>query len=88
MLEVRDLDVAYGAAPALWGTSLRLAAGELVCVLGPNGAGKTTLINAIAGLHPARGGHIVMEGRDPRCRRIASAARHRDRAQAGVSSPA
>ncbi|HEY5863857.1 MAG TPA: ABC transporter ATP-binding protein [Casimicrobiaceae bacterium] len=64
MLEVRDLDVAYGAAPALWGTSLRLAAGELVCVLGPNGAGKTTLINAIAGLHPARGGHIVMEGRD------------------------
>jgi len=64
MLEVRDLDVAYGAAPALWGTSLRLAAGELVCVLGPNGAGKTTLINAIAGLHPARGGRIVMEGRD------------------------
>ena len=64
MLEVLDLDVAYGAAPALWGTSLRLAAGELVCVLGPNGAGKTTLINAIAGLHPARGGRIVMEGRD------------------------
>ena len=62
MLEVRDLDVAYGAAPALWGTSLRLAAGELVCVLGPNGAGKTTLINAIAGLHPARGGRIVLIG--------------------------
>ena len=64
MLEVRDLDVAYGAAPALWDVSLRLAAGELVCVLGPNGAGKTTLINAIAGLHPARGGRIVMDGRD------------------------
>jgi len=64
MLEVRDLDVAYGRAPALWGASLVLDAGELVCVVGPNGAGKTTLINAIAGLHPARGGRIVMEGRD------------------------
>ena len=64
MLEVRDLDVAYGAAPALWSASLTLAAGELVCVVGPNSAGKTTLINAIAGLHPVRGGRIVMEGRD------------------------
>ena len=55
MLEVRDLQVAYGAAPALWGVSLRVAEGELLCVVGPNGAGKTTLINAIAGLHRARG---------------------------------
>ena len=51
MLEVRDLQVAYGAAPALWDVSLRVGRGELVCVVGPNGAGKTTLINAIAGLH-------------------------------------
>ena len=47
MLEVRDLHVAYGAAPALWGVTLRVAEGELLCVVGPNGAGKTTLINAI-----------------------------------------
>jgi branched-chain amino acid transport system ATP-binding protein len=64
MLEVRDLRVYYGAAPALWGVSLGIAAGELVCVVGPNGAGKTTLINAIAGLNPVRGGSIVMEGQD------------------------
>jgi branched-chain amino acid transport system ATP-binding protein len=54
MLEVRDLHVAYGAAPALWGVSLDLLAGELLCVVGPNGAGKTTLIATLAGLLRAR----------------------------------
>ena len=64
MLEVRHLSAGYGAAPALWDVSLSIAQGELVCVVGPNGAGKTTLVNAIAGLNRARGGSIVMEGRD------------------------
>ncbi|MBP7566646.1 MAG: ABC transporter ATP-binding protein [Burkholderiaceae bacterium] len=64
MLEVRDLQVRYGQAQALWGVSLDVAAGELVCVVGPNGAGKTTLINAIAGLNPVHAGRLVFEGRD------------------------
>lgn len=64
MLEVRDLEVAYGAAPALWGVSLDVRRGELVCVVGPNGAGKTTLINTIAGLHRARSGRFAIDGRD------------------------
>jgi branched-chain amino acid transport system ATP-binding protein len=64
MLEVRDLKVAYGAAPALWGVTLSLRAGELLSVVGPNGAGKTTLVNTLAGILRARGGHIVFEGRD------------------------
>ena len=64
MLEVRDLKVAYGAAPALWGVSLEVRRGELACVVGPNGAGKTTLINTIAGLQRARSGRLVIEGRE------------------------
>jgi branched-chain amino acid transport system ATP-binding protein len=64
MLEVRDLEVDYGAAPAVSRLSLSLAAGELVCVVGPNGAGKSTLINALAGLHRASAGSITMDGRD------------------------
>jgi branched-chain amino acid transport system ATP-binding protein len=64
MLEVHDLQVAYGAAPALWGVSLALNKGELLCVVGPNGSGKTTLINTLAGVLRARGGRIVFEGRD------------------------
>jgi len=64
MLEVRDLQVAYGAAPALWGVSLEVRAGELLCVVGPNGAGKTTLINTIAGILRARAGTLRFEGQD------------------------
>jgi branched-chain amino acid transport system ATP-binding protein len=64
MLEVDDLRVDYGAAPALRHVSLAIGTGELVCVVGPNGAGKTTLINAIAGLRRARSGRITMGGRD------------------------
>jgi branched-chain amino acid transport system ATP-binding protein len=64
MLEVRDLQVAYGAAPALWGVSIEVRERELLCVVGPNGAGKTTLINTIAGIQRARGGRLVLDGRD------------------------
>jgi branched-chain amino acid transport system ATP-binding protein len=64
MLDVRDLRVDYGIAPALWSVSLAIGAGELVCVVGPNGAGKTTLINALAGLHPAKSGRITLDGCD------------------------
>ena len=64
MLEVQDLQVAYGAAPALWGVTLELRTGELLCVVGPNSAGKTTLINTLAGILRARAGRIVFEGRD------------------------
>ena len=51
MLQVDQIQVNYGAAPALWDVSLHVEPGELVSVIGPNGAGKTTLINAIMGLN-------------------------------------
>src|SRR5512141_3182562 len=64
MLELDRIQVAYGAATALWDVSIRIAAGELVCVVGPNGAGKTTLINAIAGLNRIGAGELRMDGRN------------------------
>ncbi len=63
MLELDRVQVAYGAATALWDVSLRIGEGELVCVVGPNGAGKTTLINAIAGLNRVAAGTLAMDGR-------------------------
>jgi branched-chain amino acid transport system ATP-binding protein len=62
MLQIEQIQVNYGAAPALWDVSLQVNAGELVSVIGPNGAGKTTLINAIMGLSPLKSGRIVWEG--------------------------
>jgi branched-chain amino acid transport system ATP-binding protein len=64
MLRLTDVEVAYGAAPALWGVSMHVQRGELLSVVGPNSAGKSTLINAIAGLQPVRGGTIELNGRD------------------------
>jgi branched-chain amino acid transport system ATP-binding protein len=64
MLEVNQISVNYGAAPALWDVSLNCGDKELVCVVGPNGAGKTTLINAVAGLHGVKSGTLVYGGRD------------------------
>src|SRR5204862_3416005 len=62
LLEVRNLRVSYGAAPAVVDASLDVEAGGLAVIVGPNGAGKTTLINAIAGLHPAEAGALRIAG--------------------------
>jgi branched-chain amino acid transport system ATP-binding protein len=64
MLELHNLQVKYGAAPALWDVSLKVNTGELVCVVGPNGAGKTTLVNTIAGVHRASSGSLHLDGQD------------------------
>ena len=64
MLDVVNLQAAYGAAPALWDISINVQRGELVCVVGPNGAGKSTLINVLAGLHRARAGRLSFDGQD------------------------
>jgi branched-chain amino acid transport system ATP-binding protein len=64
LLEVRNLSIAYGDAPAVWDATLQVAAGEVVSVIGPNGAGKSTLVNAIAGLHGARSGEMRLDGVD------------------------
>ncbi len=50
MLRVRDLEVKYGDFQVLWGVSLEVRGGEVVCLLGPNGAGKSTIINTVSGL--------------------------------------
>ena len=64
MLELQNVYVNYGAAPALWAVSMQIEPQELVCVIGPNGAGKTTLINTIMGLNRTREGKILWQGED------------------------
>ena len=64
LLEVRNVHVSYGDAPAVWDASLDIDAGQIVAVVGPNGAGKSTLINAIAGILRPRQGRILIDGAD------------------------
>jgi branched-chain amino acid transport system ATP-binding protein len=62
VLSVERLEVAYGDLQVLWGVSLDVGAGEMVCLLGPNGSGKSTLMNSISGLLRPRAGSIRFAG--------------------------
>jgi branched-chain amino acid transport system ATP-binding protein len=62
LLELRDVEVAYGDLPALRGVSVSVEAGETLSVVGANGAGKTTMLRAISGLLPPRAGQILLDG--------------------------
>jgi branched-chain amino acid transport system ATP-binding protein len=62
VLRVQELEVKYGDFQALWGVSLEVREGEVVCLLGPNGAGKSTLISAVSGLIKPSKGRIEFRG--------------------------
>ncbi len=62
LLEVRDLQTAYGASQVLFGISFSVAAGGVATLLGRNGMGKTTTVRSILGLTPPRTGEVLFLG--------------------------
>jgi branched-chain amino acid transport system ATP-binding protein len=66
ILEVNDIHTFYGTSHILFGVSLEVDAGEIVCLLGRNGAGKTTTLRSLMGLSPARSGSIRFRGEQMR----------------------
>ena len=62
MLDVKAIDLHYGAAQALRGVSLVAEVGEVTCVLGRNGVGKTSLLRAIVGQQSVSNGTIEWDG--------------------------
>ncbi|WP_188196495.1 urea ABC transporter ATP-binding subunit UrtE [Nonomuraea sp. SYSU D8015] len=64
LLSVSDLESGYGRARVLFGVSLEVESGQLVCVMGRNGVGKTTLLNTVMGVLPATSGTVAFDGRD------------------------
>ena len=74
ILEIRGLNVYYGASHALQGVDLTLEHGG-VSVVGRNGMGKTTLCKAIMGLVPVASGSIVFDGEEISNRQPADIAR-------------
>ena len=64
LLEVKDLNVYYGAIHALQGISFHVEEGEIVTLIGANGAGKSTTLNTLSGLVRARSGSIRFKGQE------------------------
>ena len=64
LLDVRGLEVRYGAAVAVRGVDLQVKRGQLVAVIGNNGAGKTSILRGISGLVRPQAGQIMFKGED------------------------
>lgn len=64
LIAVDDLVAGYGDMEVLHGVSLRLGAGQSLCLVGPNGAGKSTVLQAIYGFARVLSGRIVIDGHD------------------------
>lgn len=64
MLEIDAINAGYGEAQVLRELSLKVNAGEILCLLGRNGAGKTTTMQVIMGLLPLMSGRVVLDGEE------------------------
>jgi len=63
LIEARDLELSFGATPALRGASLAADAGEMLAVMGPSGSGKSTLLYCLAGILQPSAGEVWFGGR-------------------------
>jgi branched-chain amino acid transport system ATP-binding protein len=75
ILELLNVESAYGAVIAIRGVSLRVRKGEIVTVLGANGAGKTTIMRTISGIIDPIKGRILFKREDITARDPASIVR-------------
>jgi iron complex transport system ATP-binding protein len=64
LLEIADLQFAYGDRAVLRGVTVSLSAGEVVALLGPNGSGKSTLLRVALGQLAGTSGTVRWDGRD------------------------
>ena len=64
IIELKNVDKSFGPIDVLHDISLRVHAGEVLCLLGDNGAGKSTLIKTLAGVHQPTRGQILMDGEE------------------------
>jgi urea transport system ATP-binding protein len=64
VLDVRNLNVAYGQSQVLHGINFAVTSGEIVAVVGRNGMGKSTLMKSLIGVMPVRSGQVLVDGGD------------------------
>lgn len=66
LMEVQSVSKYFGSVVALKDISMKVHAGEVMCLLGDNGAGKSTLIKILSGVHRPSDGHYMVEGKEAR----------------------
>jgi branched-chain amino acid transport system ATP-binding protein len=64
LLELEDVNVAYGRIQALRGITLSVQEGQIVSLIGANGAGKTTTMKTVSGLLGLQSGRMSFDGED------------------------
>src|SRR6266853_2699913 len=64
LLEVQNISKYFGSVIALKDISMRVGAGQVMCLLGDNGAGKSTLIKILSGVHQPSEGRYLFEGKE------------------------
>ena len=64
ILELLNVESAYGPIRAIRGISLQVQRGQIATVLGSNGAGKSTILKTISGIIDPRKGRIAFKGED------------------------
>jgi branched-chain amino acid transport system ATP-binding protein len=64
LLELANVESAYGPIRAIRGVSLKVRRGQIATVLGSNGAGKTTILKTISGIIDPRKGQVHFRGQD------------------------
>jgi len=64
LLSIDGLVAGYGPMEILHGISLRVAAGQSLCLVGPNGAGKSTVLHSIYGFTDIRSGTVTVADKD------------------------
>jgi simple sugar transport system ATP-binding protein len=64
ILELRNVNKSFGPIDVLHDISLKVHAGEVLCLLGDNGAGKSTLIKTLSGVHKPTSGAVLMDGKE------------------------
>ena len=63
VVEMRNIDVAFGGVHAVRDVSIDLHAGEVIGLVGGNGAGKSTLMRVLSGARPSDAGQILIDGK-------------------------
>ena len=66
LIEAEGISKYFGHVVALQDISMRVGAGEVMCLLGDNGAGKSTLIKILSGVHQHDEGRMLVEGEEVR----------------------